>query len=192
MPVELRSRADRRLAFARPRMLITALNGFKVAPMEIMTERLLLREFTQDDARAFLAYHADPRYAELYAPEDSAPDHAQELLRLFSAWALERPRLNYQLAIAELRNPRQLLGCCGLRLSEGWALAQPSSGSSLRQKAGVTAALQKPRVHSSGSASANSSWTRCEVNQLVPMGASLPWLSGLGWWRSAHVPVQLG
>jgi RimJ/RimL family protein N-acetyltransferase len=84
--------------------------------VEIMTDRLLLREFTQDDARAFLAYQADPRYAEFYGPEESAPDHARELLHLFSTWASERPRRNYQLAVAELRNPRQLLGCCGLRL----------------------------------------------------------------------------
>lgn len=84
--------------------------------MEIITERLLLREFTQDDTPAFLAYQANPRYAEFYSLEESAPDHARELLRLFSTWASERPRRNYQLAVAELRNPRQLLGCCGLRL----------------------------------------------------------------------------
>ena len=84
--------------------------------MEIMTERLFLREFTEDDAPAFLAYQADARYAEFCAPDGAGPDHARQLLRLFIAWALERPRRNYQLALAELRNRRELLGNCGLRL----------------------------------------------------------------------------
>jgi ribosomal-protein-alanine N-acetyltransferase len=83
--------------------------------MEITTERLLLREFTEDDATAFVAYQIDPRHAEFYAPEETGPDHARELLRLFSRWASERPRRNYQLAVVELRHPRELLGCCGLR-----------------------------------------------------------------------------
>ena len=81
-----------------------------------MTERLLLREFTNEDAQAFFAYHADPRSAEFYAPEEAAPDHARELLLVFIRWASEQPRRNYQLALAELRTPRELVGCCGLRL----------------------------------------------------------------------------
>jgi [ribosomal protein S5]-alanine N-acetyltransferase len=78
--------------------------------MEIITKRFLLREFTQDDEPAFLAYHADPRYAEFCAPEEVAPDHARELLRLFSRWAAERPRRNYQRAISDVRNPQKLFG----------------------------------------------------------------------------------
>ena len=84
--------------------------------MQIKTERLLLREFARGDERAYLAYQADPRYSEFSGPEQSTPDHARELLCLFIAWATERPRQNYQLAIVDLRNSRQLLGCCGLRL----------------------------------------------------------------------------
>lgn len=34
---------------------------------------------------------------------------------LFAQWVAERPRRNYQLAIAHLQNPQELLGCCGLR-----------------------------------------------------------------------------
>ena len=84
--------------------------------MQITTERLLLREFTNDDAAAFFAYQADPRSAEFYAPEEAAPDHARELFLVFTKWASEQPRRNYQLALAELRKPRELVGCCGLRL----------------------------------------------------------------------------
>ena len=84
--------------------------------MEIVTRRLVLREFTTDDAAAFLAYQADPRYAEFYAPDEVGPEHGRALLDLFARWAAERPRRNYQLAIAERRDPHGLLGCCGLRL----------------------------------------------------------------------------
>jgi ribosomal-protein-alanine N-acetyltransferase len=79
--------------------------------MEIITKRFLLREFTEEDEPVFLAYHADPRYAQLCAPEEAGRDHARELLRLFGQWAAERPRRNYQLAITRLQNPKQLLGC---------------------------------------------------------------------------------
>jgi RimJ/RimL family protein N-acetyltransferase len=83
--------------------------------MEIVTKRFLLRDFTKEDEPSFLAYHADPRYAEFCAPEEVAPSHTRELLRLFSQWAAERPRRNYQLAIVDRRNSQELIGCCGLR-----------------------------------------------------------------------------
>jgi len=83
--------------------------------MEIVTKRFLLREFTEEDEPGFLAYHSDPRYAEFYAPAEAGADHAHERLRRFSQWATENPRLNYQLAVSAIRNPRELFGCCGLR-----------------------------------------------------------------------------
>lgn len=95
--------------------------------MEIITKRFLLREFTEEDEPAFIAYHADPRYAEFCAPEEVTPHHARELLRLFGQWAAERPRRNYQLAIAHLQNPQELLGCCGLR-REGYGSEQAELG----------------------------------------------------------------
>ena len=88
--------------------------------MEIVTKRLLLREFVPDDAPAFTAYHADPRNAEFYSPVEAEPGHARELLRTFQRWAAERPRRNYQLAVAERPAPHEVIGCCGLR-GEGLA-----------------------------------------------------------------------
>lgn len=83
--------------------------------MEIVTKRFLLRDFNKEDEPAFFAYHADPRYAQFYAPEELAPSHTRELLRLFEQWAAERPRLNYQLAIVDRRSSGELIGCAGLR-----------------------------------------------------------------------------
>jgi [ribosomal protein S5]-alanine N-acetyltransferase len=51
--------------------------------MEITTKRFLLREFTEEDEPAFLAYQSDPRYAQFYAPEEVGVDHARALLRRF-------------------------------------------------------------------------------------------------------------
>jgi RimJ/RimL family protein N-acetyltransferase len=83
--------------------------------MEIITKRFLLREFIEEDESAFIAYHADPRYAEFCTPEEVTPDYARELLRLFGQWAVKQPRSNYQLAIAHRQNPQEIFGCCGLR-----------------------------------------------------------------------------
>jgi RimJ/RimL family protein N-acetyltransferase len=83
--------------------------------MEIVTKRFILRDFIKEDEPSFFKYHADPRYAEFCTPEEVAPSHTRELLYLFSHWAAERPRRNYQLAIIDPRSSQELIGCCGLR-----------------------------------------------------------------------------
>ncbi len=83
--------------------------------MEIITRRFLLRDFTEGDQSAFLAYHADPRYLALYEPEEDEPGHAQGFFQTFRRWASERPRHNYQLAIVQRHEPQALIGCGGLR-----------------------------------------------------------------------------
>lgn len=83
--------------------------------MEILTKRFLLRDFVAEDAPVFEAYHTDPRVLEYYGAEQAKPGHAKELLTLFKAWAAERPRLNYQLAIVRRGEAQILIGCCGLR-----------------------------------------------------------------------------
>jgi [ribosomal protein S5]-alanine N-acetyltransferase len=95
--------------------------------MEITTKRFLLREFTDEDGPAFLAYQSDPRYAQFCAPGEVGVNHARELLRRFRQWAAERPRRNYQLAISDIRHPQELMGCCGLRC-EGYGPDQAEMG----------------------------------------------------------------
>jgi RimJ/RimL family protein N-acetyltransferase len=82
--------------------------------MEIITKRFLLRDFVQEDEPAFLAYHADPRYAEFCSPEEVTLDFTHQLFQRFMQWATEVPRCNYQLAIVDRRN-LELIGCGGLR-----------------------------------------------------------------------------
>lgn len=83
--------------------------------MELATKRFLLRDFTDADTSAFEAYHSDPRSKEFYGPEETKPEHTRELISIFKAWAIEQPRLNYQLAIIQRSGSRNLVGCCGLR-----------------------------------------------------------------------------
>jgi [ribosomal protein S5]-alanine N-acetyltransferase len=83
--------------------------------MEIVTRRFILRDFIEDDAPAFEAYHADPRSLEFYGADEAKPGHAQGLLAIFKQWAGEHPRRNYQLAIIRRQELHILVGCCGLR-----------------------------------------------------------------------------
>jgi [ribosomal protein S5]-alanine N-acetyltransferase len=84
--------------------------------MEILTPRLILREFTAGDLAAFLAYQADPRNAEFYSSEDLDPSHARGLIQRFIDWAAASPRQNYQFAIVERGNVKEAIGSCGIRL----------------------------------------------------------------------------
>ncbi|MEH2024122.1 GNAT family N-acetyltransferase [Nostoc sp.] len=94
--------------------------------MDITTKRFLLRDFVQEDEPAFLAYHADPRYAEFCSPEEVTPDFTYQLFQRFIQWETEVPRCNYQLAIVDRRN-LELIGCGGLR-QDGYAAGQAELG----------------------------------------------------------------
>jgi RimJ/RimL family protein N-acetyltransferase len=93
--------------------------------MELVTPRLRLRDFIDTDAPAFVAYHADPRSAQFYAPGEAAPGSARQLLDVFRGWAIEQPRRNYQLAITLLQpghapassasSGEKVIGTIGLR-----------------------------------------------------------------------------
>lgn len=83
--------------------------------MEIVTSRLILRDFTAEDLPAFLAGNADPRSAEFYGPGEVGEDFDRDLFARFLAWAAKSPRRNYQLAIVK-RDSRELIGNCGVRL----------------------------------------------------------------------------
>src|SRR5690606_154398 len=86
--------------------------------VELATTRFLLRDFEDGDARAFEAYHDDPRSREFYGAHEAREGHARELLGLFASWAAARPRRNYQLAVVRRSEPAVLVGCCGLRCED--------------------------------------------------------------------------
>ena len=82
--------------------------------MELLTERLRLREFEADDWRAVLDYQRDPLYLRYYPWEDRSEADARAFVEMFLGWQTERPRRRFQLAIAR-RDDDSLIGNCGIR-----------------------------------------------------------------------------
>jgi len=97
---------------------MTSDRNVRIADMQIITKRFLLRDFVEDDVPAFLAYHEDPRALAFCGPQERQPGYGLELLERFTRWAAERPRRNYQFVIVQRREPRSLIGCCGVRTAE--------------------------------------------------------------------------
>lgn len=82
--------------------------------MTLTTERLLLREFADDDWPAVLAYQSDPRYLRYYPWTERTAEDVQAFVQAFIEQQRQEPRLKFQLAIV-LRAEGQLIGNCGLR-----------------------------------------------------------------------------
>ena len=82
--------------------------------MQIITERLRLREFAPEDWRAVLDYQRDPRYLRYYPWTDRTENDARDFVQMFLDWQAERPRRRFQLVI-ERRCDRRLIGNCGIR-----------------------------------------------------------------------------
>jgi RimJ/RimL family protein N-acetyltransferase len=83
--------------------------------MELVTERLILREFRADDWPAVLAYQSDPRYLRYYEWTERTPGEAQAFVRMFLDQQQTRPRTRFQLAVT-LKETQHLIGNCGIRL----------------------------------------------------------------------------
>lgn len=86
----------------------------RVTQMQLQGQRVLLREFREDDVAALAAVHSDPRAMRYYAPEVATLAHAQMLVTMFVRWANETPRRNFQLAIVATETG-ELLGSVGVR-----------------------------------------------------------------------------
>ncbi|MBU3078836.1 GNAT family N-acetyltransferase [Sphingomonas quercus] len=82
--------------------------------MLIEDRRILLRDFTEADRPAFLAYQLDPRYLALYDFDASDVRRPNDLFDLFTRWSGEMPRRNFQLGIFD-RRTGALCGCGGIR-----------------------------------------------------------------------------
>ena len=81
--------------------------------MQIETERLVLREFGEDDWRAVLEYQRDPLYLRYYSWEDRSEADARAFVEMFREWQWELPR-RFQLLIVYREND-ELIGNCGIR-----------------------------------------------------------------------------
>lgn len=82
--------------------------------MQVESERLILRDFVDEDWSAVLAYQSDPRYLRVYGLSGRSREEVQAFVRLFLAQQEERPRYQYQLAVT-LKDSNRLIGNCGIR-----------------------------------------------------------------------------
>lgn len=82
--------------------------------MQIVTERLILREFVADDWPDVLAYQSDPRYLRLYAWTGRTEPEVRAFVQMFLDQQAARPRRRFQLAIT-LPGQERVIGNCGIR-----------------------------------------------------------------------------
>ena len=88
--------------------------------MMLTTERLLLREFVEDDWPAVLAYQSDPRYLRFYHWTHRTPEDVRAFVQRFVDSQREQPRRKFQLAITVPAEGR-LIGNCGIRMQTAGA-----------------------------------------------------------------------
>ena len=84
--------------------------------MQLVTERLILREFNENDWPAVLAYQSDPRYLRYYAWTQRTPEDVREFVGMFLAQQQAQPRIKFQLVITQ-KSVRRLIGNCGIRMN---------------------------------------------------------------------------
>jgi RimJ/RimL family protein N-acetyltransferase len=107
--------------------------GTRLLQLPIVTERLVLREFTRDDLAAVHAWSSDPRVTRylFFGPRDleTTAEYLEELI----ASQGERPRTRFELAVTEAAS-EALIGACDLSLIEagtidlGYMLGTPHWG----------------------------------------------------------------
>jgi len=85
--------------------------------MHLETQRLLLREFTENDWPAVLAYQNDSLYLRYYHWTERTAVDVQAFVQMFIENQHEHPRKYFQLAVV-LKSDGQLIGNCGLRIND--------------------------------------------------------------------------
>jgi RimJ/RimL family protein N-acetyltransferase len=88
--------------------------------MELITERLILREFNDRDWRAVLAYQSDPLYLRYSHWTERTPQDVQSFVQRFLTQQHQQPRTKFQLAVV-LKSNGELIGNCGIRMASAGA-----------------------------------------------------------------------
>ena len=86
--------------------------------MQLVTERLLLREFVEGDWPAVLSCQQDQRYLRYYPWTERTEADARAFVEMFLGWQHEEPRRRFQLAIT-FKDDGRLIGNCGIRRKPG-------------------------------------------------------------------------
>jgi RimJ/RimL family protein N-acetyltransferase len=112
--------------------------------MEVHTDRVRLREFTEQDFETTHVYGSDPEVVRYSAWGPNTPDDTREFIRRVRAAAAEAPRTTFELAVVE-EGPdgRGHVGGCGLmgrrlpyrEYEVGYCLARDAWGRGLASEA---------------------------------------------------------
>jgi RimJ/RimL family protein N-acetyltransferase len=84
--------------------------------MEIVTERLILRDFVPGDFEAFYATTNDPEYKKYYSDREATRSFWVDLFERILSGAEAPNRTKYQLAVC--LQTGELIGTCGVRIEE--------------------------------------------------------------------------
>lgn len=82
--------------------------------MILTTDRLILRDFLENDWEALFAYQQDPLYLRFNEWASRTPEDVREFVQIFLNHQKQDPRFKFQLAIL-LKSTGQLIGNCGVR-----------------------------------------------------------------------------
>ena len=89
--------------------------------MILTTERLVLRDFVENDWEAVLAYQQDSLYLRYNEWTSRSGEEVREFIQMFLDHQKQVPRIKFQFAIT-LRSNGQLIGNCGVRRDSPEAL----------------------------------------------------------------------
>src|SRR5687767_4699421 len=85
--------------------------------MRLTTQRLILREFVEEDWEAVLTYQSDPLYLRYNPWTQRSEADVREFVGWFLANQQEQPRAKFQLAVI-LKMEGRLIGNCGVRVND--------------------------------------------------------------------------
>jgi RimJ/RimL family protein N-acetyltransferase len=85
--------------------------------MQIVTSRLLLRDFTSDDMSAVHAFDADPELARYRGGGRVTEEDTSAFIQRTQDWLQNEPRPIYALALL-LREQAEMIGVVGLTITE--------------------------------------------------------------------------
>ena len=86
--------------------------------MQLVTQRLVLREYESEDWKEVLRYQGDPRHMRYYRWSARDAEDVQRCVNECVARQAEEPRSMFQVAITLPAEGSRLIGSCGVRVND--------------------------------------------------------------------------
>ena len=83
-------------------------------PIPLVTDRLILRDFVENDWEAVLAYQQDPLYLRYNEWTSRSAEEVRAFIQMFLEHQKQVPRFKFQFAVT-LKSTGELIGNCGIR-----------------------------------------------------------------------------